>query len=385
MARPTVGSLFTGIGGIDLGLERAGFRVAWMCERDAYCQRVLTKHWPGVPIYDDATNLPDDVERVDVLTAGFPCQPVSYAGRRNAQQDERWLWPYVQDCISVLRPRGVLLENVPGLITAGFDDVLGGLAACGYDAEWDCIPAAAVGAPHLRDRIFVIATPCDAATDSAHGGWDDPMAHADIHGPCGTIGAEMARPQTRGGGPYPEAARPSGGRQGATVSDTTSTGPQGHGGHEWPNPCGHLAARSASDGKGAACAVADADDSGNRTPGRGDNGRAAHDERWEGQSLSGPSGCGATMADASGFGQPRQGEPIHTGHSAADGEGETGQSVHDGVRNVWPPEPDVGRVADGIPARVDRLRALGNAVVPQVAEYVGHQLARIMGVPHGEA
>jgi DNA (cytosine-5)-methyltransferase 1 len=86
------------------------------------------------------------------------------------------------------------------------------------------------------------------------------------------------------------------------------------------------------------------------------------------------------MADASGFGQQGQGEPVHTGHPAADGKGEAGKSVHDGVGEIWPPEPNVGRVADGVPNRVDRLRALGNAVVPQVAEYVGHQLARMMGV-----
>ena len=271
----SVGSLFTGIGGIDLGLERAGFRIAWMCERDAYCQRVLAKHWPGVPIYDDATNLPDDVDRVDVITAGFPCQPVSYAGRRNAQQDERWLWPYVEQSIRVLRPRGVLLENVPGLLTAGIDDVIGGLAACGYDAEWDCIPAAAVGAPHLRDRIFIIATP-------------RPMADAE----------KLQR----------------------DVGDDNSTQRSRH----QPLP-----------------------ESGNG--------------RWP-----------SLMADANfirrdggtGRQQGRRSEPTNRNQ----------------LSGIWAAEPNVGRVANGVPHRVDRLKALGNAVVPQVAEHVGHQLARIMGV-----
>ena len=141
--RYTVGSLFAGIGGIDLGLERTGyFRTAWVCERDPYCQRVLAKHWPDVPVYDDVADIGDDTPAVDVIAAGFPCQPVSHAGQRKAQDDERWLWPHVERCIGVLRPRVVLLENVAGLFTAGFDDVIGGLAACGYAAEWDCIPAA---------------------------------------------------------------------------------------------------------------------------------------------------------------------------------------------------------------------------------------------------
>jgi len=316
----TVASLFAGIGGIDLGLERTGlFQTAWFCERDPYCQRVLEKHWPGVPIYDDATNLPDDVERVDVITAGFPCQPVSYAGRRNAQHDERWLWPYVKQCIRVLRPRGVLLENVPGLLTAGFDDVLGGLAACGYDAEWDCIPAAAVGAPHLRDRVFIIATPmadADGSTRAAAG-----AAGQALHGP-----RQIKRP----------------GRRGSLLKDSG-----------WPSPM--------ADPGGEGLEGAD---------------REKRVEQRTGCSKDGS----AAMADARSVGQPRQGKPIHPSDPTANPEGKAGESVHDGVRSVWPAEPNVGRVANGIPHRVDRLRALGNAVVPQVAEHVGHQLARIMGV-----
>jgi DNA (cytosine-5)-methyltransferase 1 len=300
LTSPSVGSLFTGIGGIDLGLERAGFRVAWMCERDEYCQRVLAKHWPDVPIYDDATNLPDDVERVDVLTAGFPCQPVSYAGRRNAQDDERWLWPHVENIIRALRPRGVLLENVPGLFTAGFDDVIGGLAACGYDAEWDCIPAAAVGAPHRRDRVFVIAAPYEVATGGDINGWPNPME--DTSGPRShrTVGGELAQP----------------------------AGLKGHA--DAAGPCGSRDSEAMA--------------------------YAASERRSGSRQL------------------------VQRGNATQDATRETGLSLASRERRQWPPEPDVGRVADGVPNRVDRLRALGNAVVPQVAEYVGHQLARMMGV-----
>src|SRR5437764_3790463 len=116
-------------------------RIAWQCEIDPWCQRVLAKHWPGVPRYADIRTIDDRAERVDVLAGGFPCQPVSLAGRGLAQLDERWLWPEFARLVRLLRPRYVLVENVPGLLARGMGDVLGDLAACGYDAEWDSIGA----------------------------------------------------------------------------------------------------------------------------------------------------------------------------------------------------------------------------------------------------
>jgi len=158
MSRLSVGSLFSGIGGLDLGLERAGMEVRWQVEIDPYCQRVLAKHWPDVPRYGDIKTIDwTEVKPVDLICGGFPCQPVSLAGKRLAQDDERWLWPEFARCLRVLRPRFALLENVPGLLSAGMSDVLGDLAESGYDAEWDCIPAAAVGAPHLRKRVWLLA------------------------------------------------------------------------------------------------------------------------------------------------------------------------------------------------------------------------------------
>lgn len=153
-----VGSLFSGIGGIDLGLERAGMRVRWQVEIDDYCRRVLAKHWPDVPRYGDIRALDwSTVEPVDLVAGGFPCQPVSLAGKRLAQADARWLWPEVARCVRALRPRFVFLENVPGLLVRGMGDVLGDLAACGYMGEWDCLPASAFGAPHRRDRVWIVA------------------------------------------------------------------------------------------------------------------------------------------------------------------------------------------------------------------------------------
>lgn len=164
MSRPLqpyrVGSLFSGIGGLELGLERAGMSVAWQVEIDPFCRRVLAKHWPDVPRYEDVHDVDSLLlEPVDIIAGGFPCQPFSFAGKGLAQDDPRWLWPEFRRIVGDLRPSYVLLENVTAILARGFGDVLGDLAALGYDAEWDCLPAATFGAPQRRDRVFVIAYP----------------------------------------------------------------------------------------------------------------------------------------------------------------------------------------------------------------------------------
>lgn len=154
-------SLFAGIGGIDLGLERAGMRCVAQVEIDDYCNRVLAKHWPQVQRFRDvrsvgAHNLP----RADVIAGGFPCQDISDAGKRVGITGQRsGLWTEFARIICELRPRYVLVENVAALLHRGIDTVLGDLAALGYDAKWQCIPAAAMGAPHYRDRVFIVAYP----------------------------------------------------------------------------------------------------------------------------------------------------------------------------------------------------------------------------------
>lgn len=154
----TLGSLFSGIGGMDLGLERAGFEVRWQVEIDPFCRRVLAKHWPNVPRYTDIREIREgDLEPVECIAGGFPCQPVSYCGRRAGRDDERWLWPEFARLVRFLRPRYVLVENTPGLLTAGMGDVLGDLAKLRYDAEWSLLPACALGASHPRERVFIVA------------------------------------------------------------------------------------------------------------------------------------------------------------------------------------------------------------------------------------
>lgn len=154
----TVGSLFAGIGGFDLGLERAGHRVKWQVEIDAYCQRVLAKHWPHIQRYGDINTIDwASVEPVDLICGGFPCQPFSIAGRRKGQGDNRYLWPEVVRCLSTARPPWFLGENVPGIITMALDQVYSDLEGLGYTVRSLCIPACAVNAPHKRQRVWIIA------------------------------------------------------------------------------------------------------------------------------------------------------------------------------------------------------------------------------------
>jgi DNA (cytosine-5)-methyltransferase 1 len=163
--------LFSGIGGFSLGLERTGgFETVAFCEIEEFPRRVLAKHWPGVPCYHDVRELTadrlatDGIEQIDVITGGFPCQDLSFAGKMGGIQAERsGLWSEMCRIIGDIRPRYVFVENVPALLAgergAWFGRVLGDLAAIGYDAEWHCIPASTVGAPHRRDRVWIVAYP----------------------------------------------------------------------------------------------------------------------------------------------------------------------------------------------------------------------------------
>lgn len=159
-------SLFAGIGGLDLGLERAGMRVIGQVEKDPFCQRVLARHWPEVPRHDDVLTVPDWWQaqhrpRVDVVAGGFPCQPFSLAGKLLGIGDPRWLWPAMAAVIRLVRPRYVLVENVAALVAdpRAFGAVLGDLAACGFDAEWTVLYATEFGAPTPRERVYLLAHP----------------------------------------------------------------------------------------------------------------------------------------------------------------------------------------------------------------------------------
>lgn len=157
--------LFSGIGSFSLGLERGGMRPVAFCEIDPFCRRVLAKHWPHVPCYDDvrtltAKRLAADGIKVDTIAGGFPCQDISEAGILGGIDAERsGLWSEYARLIRELRPEIIIVENVADLLLRGIGRVLGDLAACGYDAWWECLRACDLGAPHIRDRVWIVAYP----------------------------------------------------------------------------------------------------------------------------------------------------------------------------------------------------------------------------------
>jgi DNA (cytosine-5)-methyltransferase 1 len=164
-----IGSLFSGAGGLDMAVEHVfGATVAWHCEVDPAASKVLAERWPLVPNLGNITQIDFgsvrehgagwDFEPIDILCGGYPCQPFSAAGQRKGTDDERHLWPYFAEAIRHLRPRFVVLENVAGHRSMGFDRVLADLARIGYDTQWCSIRASDVGAPHRRERLFVLAT-----------------------------------------------------------------------------------------------------------------------------------------------------------------------------------------------------------------------------------
>lgn len=279
----TVGELFAGIGGFSLAARWAGWSTRWYSEIEPYASRVMAQHWPDAPNLGDITQITNPPP-VDVLVGGFPCQDISLAGKGAGIDGERsGLWFHYARLIGEIRPSWVIAENVSALRGRGLDKVLGSLAALGYDAEWHCIPAAYVGAPHRRDRIWIIAYPAGTVDGPVMGDTNGECQHCMFDG-CGCTGSEA-----------PASAIPvdtgDSGCRAPHVADTERAGLEGYARH------GCAAQRETTGRPVAPC----------RLRGR---------------------------ADAAAW---------------------------------WASEPDVGRVANGIPARVDRLRCLGNALVPQVA------------------
>lgn len=151
-------SLFSGIGGLDIAAEWAGFKTVAFCEQNLFCKKVLTKQWPGVKIYDDVRTInTEELPKIDLIHGGYPCQPFSVAGNQRGTEDERHLWPHMLRVVCNVRPQWVVAENVKGHIALGLDDVIDDLEGAGYTARPFVIPACAVGANHTRERVFIVA------------------------------------------------------------------------------------------------------------------------------------------------------------------------------------------------------------------------------------
>lgn len=164
----TIGSLFSGIGGLELGLELAGVgHTVWQVECDPFCRQVLAKHWPKTERFDDVRNVgKHNLKYVDVICGGFPCQDISFAGKGAGLAGERsGLWSEYLRIVGEIRPRFVVVENVAALRQRGLDVVLGNLTEAGYDAIWFPLRASDVGAPHRRERLFILAYPAELRCD----------------------------------------------------------------------------------------------------------------------------------------------------------------------------------------------------------------------------
>ena len=315
----TFGSLFAGIGGFDLGLERAGMTCAWQVEREPYAVRVLEKHWPNVRRHDDVCTFPpaEGDWSVDLICGGFPCQDISVAGKGLGLAGARsGLWHQMHRIIGEIRPRFVLVENVAALLGRGMGTVLGDLSEIGYDAEWHVIPASAVGAPHRRERVWIVAYAECVGREQQH----QPAmlrGRQDQTKQIGLGSGDVAHPISE-----PDALR----RHSQNCQTTVAGGRCNARGSQCD--CGPRCEGQAGQG---ACDVAD----------------AAGDGRKQGK----PNGRrGSERAQAWKEHRPGSGD------------------------RWWAVEPDVGRVAHGVPSRVDRLRGLGNAVVPQIVELIGRRI-----------
>ncbi|MBR0232751.1 MAG: DNA cytosine methyltransferase, partial [Synergistaceae bacterium] len=151
-------SLFSGIGGLDLAFEWAGGKVIAMCEIQPYCQKILRKHWPNVPLFDDIKKLRgENVGTVDVIYGGFPCQPFSVVGKQRGKDDSRYLWPEFSRLVGEIKPSWIVAENVAGILRIAADDVCSDLESQGYEVGIFDYEAAAVGAKHRRERVFFVA------------------------------------------------------------------------------------------------------------------------------------------------------------------------------------------------------------------------------------
>lgn len=356
----TIGSLFSGIGGLELGVEAVtGALVLWQVERDAWCREVLAKHWPDAVRYDDVCTV-NGLPRVDIICGGFPCQDVSLAGKRAGFSGERSsLWREYRRVIADVGPRFVFVENVPGLLTAddghAFAEVLGDLAALGFDAEWDLFRASDVGAPHRRERIFLLAHRDGAALRDAVGA--EPRRAVP---PLARVAGEAVGDSSRGVRQRPT----SGDARHAAFADQGRARVEPRRGSESPladangvrqrQPEGRIAdlGRWAGDG-GAGVGVDLVNANGQR---RAERNRAAVAERAELRGAGGAIGSHGRGGTLARVGLPADGLSRRLDdHQWPAGRGD---AQHEG-------EPS--RTASGVPMRAAQLKALGNAVVPQCA------------------
>jgi|TARA_R100000482_G_scaffold51159_1_gene18198 DNA (cytosine-5)-methyltransferase 1 len=305
--------LFSGIGGFSLALERVGFTTVGFCEVDPYCRLLLQKHWKGVTIHHDIKKLEakDIKEPIDILTGGFPCQPYSVAGKQKGTNDDRYLWPDMFRVIKEVRPTWIIAENVRGIINIQdgmvFETVCTDLESEGFEVQAFIIPAAGVGAPHRRERVWIVGY-------SKHNGSLTSKIRrrnqeADARSKEGKISSI-------------EPERTSGSSDNEVMENTRRTLRQGS---EFEGKNANESEQENADQFKRSSSTSEH----NVANSKGVHVQGQQDRSWQGES---------------------RGE------------------------SWWRTEPDVGRVANGVPGRVYRLKGLGNSIVPQIAEEIGRAI-----------
>ena len=322
--------LCSGIGGFALGFEWAGLSTPVMfCDIEEWCRNILKKHWTNVPIKSDVKELADDPDNLvpdcDILTAGYPCQPFSQAGNRKGKEDPRHIWPHIRKIVASKRPSWVVFENVYGHVSMGLDQVLLDLETEGYATRAFIVPASSVGAPHRRDRVWIVGyTEHPRPSASTLGG---------KHGENET-GSSQGQSQTE------QSQGTSKSRIHENVGYAEDNGRDGR-----PEAAGREGSQDKQDepklevrGESSRPSTDVADTNHQRL-----QGRLSGWQDTERQSVDGHAGCSRAT-----HGQSNQ--------------------------NWWTTEPNVGRVANGISKRMDRLKGLGNAIVPQIAQQIAESI-----------
>ena len=426
-------SLFSGIGGFDIGFERAGMECVGQVELDPFCNKVLAKHWPNVKRMGDIRDVKGtEFGLVDLICGGFPCQPFSNAGKRQGKADDRYLWPEMLRVISAVRPRWICGENVPGIIGMALDQVFSDLENLGYQCTAFIIPACAVDAPHRRDRLWIMAyspvcarergKPQSAQRQISGSDEQEAPGHAEHVGRGRSEVAGGVGPRGDGASSGPVSAGESEGPSRLPGGSAPVADAAGGRGRDASGEAGHAAQRGedVADPSGVRSGGADGNslhegreagktwsDGLSKKVRRKEN-QAVGDHRAAGEDVSdsdgghgdgrehvpvgGPEGGasferpGEDVSDADGIGRNGRAGLLRSGggRESEDGSGRSAQSFLGGTAygfssgldrgvSFWADgwEDGVPRVALKIKNRVPRLKALGNAVVPQVVEEIG--------------
>ena len=377
--KPTHLSLFSGIGGLDLAAEWAGIKTVGQCEWAEYPTKVLEKHWPNVPKWKDIRTLTGEsfYERtgrrtVDIISGGFPCQPFSVAGKRRGKEDDRYLWPEMVRVIKELRPTWIVGENVAGIVRMALPDILSELEACGYRTRTFLIPACAVGARHRRYRVAIVGY-------SEHNG----LSSTEIAGGTQkTGGGEQERKETAG-----ESPGTGGSGYSKVMADSKS------------QTMGRLPIRKKAEQPGFVGSSEDVQHADSAGCEKQHVATESDEERFASWGCYEGNVCDATSEGLSN----RSGKSVG-GQGTQEPESErsmrrTVESVLDGmadgfsagmdrdldflINHYWDDEPDIPRIATGIEHRVDRLKCLGNAVVPQQFYPIFKAIAEVENLYHG--